>query len=382
MIYLDHNATTPISPPVLQTMMPFFQENFGNASSFCRAGRIARAGLEEARACIAAVIRSSPEEIVFTGSGTEADNLAIRGVCRAFCGRRCHIVTSSIEHHAVLKTCEDLEEQGTAVTRLPVDSRGVVDPDQVLQSLTPDTVLISIMAANNETGVLQPIEAISGIARSRGILFHTDAVQAFGKVPVNVDDLDIDLMTLSAHKIYGPKGVGALYVRKGSAIAPVLTGGSHERGKRAGTENIAAIAGFAKAAELAGKNLAEDAVNMAALRDAFEEQVMQRIAQVRVNGRDAPRVPNTSSMSFASVDGESILLHLDLKGICASTGSACATGSAQPSHVMRAMGLSPMDAQSTIRFSLGRDTSQGDLDFTVRVLADAISKLRHISSTA
>jgi cysteine desulfurase len=257
-----------------------------------------------------------------------------------------------------------------------------VDPDQVLQSLTPDTVLISIMAANNETGVLQPIEAISRIARSRGILFHTDAVQAFGKVPVSVDDLGIDLMTLSAHKIYGPKGVGALYVRKGSAMAPVLTGGSHERGKRAGTENIAAIAGFAKAAELAVENLAQDAVHMTALRDAFEEQVVQRIAQVRVNGRDASRVPNTSSMSFASVDGESILLHLDLKGICASTGSACATGSAQPSHVMRAMGLSPMDAQSTIRFSLGRDTSQGDLDFTVRVLEDTIEKLRYISSTA
>ena len=382
MIYLDHNATTPISPPVLQAMMPFFQENFGNASSFYRIGRIARTGLEEARACVAAVIHSSPEEIVFTGSGTEADNLAFRGVCRAFYGRRRHIVTSSIEHHAVLKTCEDLEEQGVAVTRLPVDSQGAVDPDQVLQSLTPDTVLISIMAANNETGVLQPIEAISRIARSRGILFHTDAVQAFGKVPVSVDDLGIDLMTLSAHKIYGPKGVGALYVRKGSAMAPVLTGGSHERGKRAGTENIAAIAGFAKAAELAVENLAQDAVHMTALRDAFEEQVVQRIAQVRVNGRDASRVPNTSSMSFASVDGESILLHLDLKGICASTGSACATGSAQPSHVMRAMGLSPMDAQSTIRFSLGRDTSQGDLDFTVRVLEDTIEKLRYISSTA
>ncbi len=382
MIYLDHNATTPVSSPVLQAMMPFFQERFGNASSYCRTGRVARTALEEARASVAACIHASPDEIVFTGSGTEADNLALRGVCRAFHGRKRHVVTSAVEHHAVLKTCEDLEEQGVTVTRLPVDRRGMVDPGHVENSLTPHTVLISIIAANNETGVIQPIASISRIARSRGILFHTDAVQAFGKIPVSADDLGIDLMTLSAHKIYGPKGIGSLYVRKGSAVAPILTGGSHERGKRAGTENIAAIAGFAKAAELAEKNLAEEAVRLTALRDAFEKEVVQRIARVRVNGRDAPRVPNTSSLSFASVDGESILLHLDLKGICASTGSACATGSPEPSHVLRAMGLSPMDAQSTIRFSLGGQTRKEDLEFTVQVLQETVEKLRYISSTA
>jgi cysteine desulfurase len=382
MIYLDHNATTPVSPQVLEAMLPFFRESFGNASSFYRVGRAAGASLAEARAAVAECIGASAQEIVFTGSGTEADNLALRGVCRARRGGACHIVTSAVEHHAVLKTCEDLNEQGVEVTLVPVDSNGLVDPDEVGRSITPRTVLISVMAANNETGVIQRTSEIGKIARQQGIPFHVDAVQALGKVPFNVENACADLVSLSAHKIYGPKGIGALYVRKGTPIAPVVTGGSQERGMRAGTENVAAAAGFARAAVLAQAGLEENARRLSELRDFFEQQVLGLIEGVEINGQGAPRVPNTTSMSFAAVDGESILLHLDLRGICASTGSACATGSAEPSHVMRAMGIEPQEAQSTIRFSLGGGTTREDLEFTARVLADTIGRLRAVSSIA
>ncbi len=380
MIYLDHNATTPVSPEVLRAMMPFFQDSFGNASSFYRPARTARAALEASREKVARCIGAAPQEIVFTGSGTESDNLAIRGVCRSFKGEGRHVITSSIEHHAVMKTCDDLEQQGFTITRLPVDSLGRVSPDDVRKSITPRTVLISIMTANNETGVIQPIEAISAVARERGIVFHTDAVQAFGKIPVKVDELGVDLLTISAHKVYGPKGVGALYIRKGTTIAPVITGGKHERGIRAGTENIPAIVGFAQAAETAVQHLGEESVRVAKLRDLLETAIREKIENVQINGSDAPRVPNTSSISFASVDGESILLHLDLRGICASTGSACATGSPQPSHVLSAMGLSHMQAQSAIRFSLGRENSREDVERTIEAVRETIEKLRGISS--
>ncbi|HOO39601.1 MAG TPA: cysteine desulfurase NifS [Deltaproteobacteria bacterium] len=380
MIYLDHNATTPLSGEVLEAMMPYFKQSFGNASSFYEPARTARAALEKARGTIAAAIGASPEEIVFTGSGTESDNLALRGVCRAFQGKDLHIITSPVEHHAVLKTCEDLQGTGVRITQVPVDNSGCVDPADVAGNITPDTVIISIMCANNETGVIQPIQAISEIAREKGIIFHTDAVQAFGKMPVHVDELGVDLMTISAHKIYGPKGVGALYIRKGTNISPIITGGSQERARRAGTENIPAIAGFAKAVEMAVEHLDEAGRHMTVLRDTFENQIMERIDNVTINGQGAPRIPNTSSMSFASIDGESILLHLDLLGVCASTGSACATGSPEPSHVLTAMGLSHVEAQGTIRFSLGKDTTLQDIDRLCEVMPGIVSRLRRISS--
>jgi len=380
MIYLDHNATTPLSGEVLEAMMPYFKQSFGNASSFYEPARTARAALEKARGTIAAAIGASPEEIVFTASGTESDNLALRGVCRAFQGKDLHIITSPVEHHAVLKTCEDLQGTGVRITQVPVDNSGCVDPADVAGNITPDTVIISIMCANNETGVIQPIQAISEIAREKGIIFHTDAVQAFGKMSVHVDELGVDLMTISAHKIYGPKGVGALYIRKGTNISPIITGGSQESARRAGTENIPAIAGFAKAVEMAVEHLDEAGRHMTVLRDTFENQIMERIDNVTINGQGAPRIPNTSSMSFASIDGESILLHLDLLGVCASTGSACATGSPEPSHVLTAMGLSHVEAQGTIRFSLGKDTTLQDIDRLCEVMPGIVSRLRRISS--
>ncbi|MBW2558127.1 MAG: cysteine desulfurase [Deltaproteobacteria bacterium] len=380
MIYLDHNATTPVLPEVFDSMRPFFCEQFGNASSFYTPARAVRAVLEGARNTVASAMGATAEEIIFTASGTESDNLALRGVSRIFQGKSCHIITSSVEHHAVLRTCDDLEAQGISITRLAVDSQGRVDPDDVRKSITPHTVLISIMNANNETGVMQPVKIISEIARNKEILFHTDAVQAFGKTPLDVHDLGADLMTVSAHKIYGPKGVGALYIRKGTKVAPLITGGEHEHGMRAGTENIPAIVGFAKAAELATSTLETISARTGFLRDCFENQVRERIDNVSINGMDAVRVPNTTSVTFHDIDGESVLLHLDLRGIYASTGSACATGSPEPSHVLCAMGLNKIDAQGTLRFSLGKGTTQDEMDSTVQALVEIVETLRDISS--
>ncbi len=380
MVYLDYNATTPVLPEVFEAMRPFFCERFGNASSFYAPARDVRVVLENARRAIASAMAASAEEIIFTASGTEADNLALRGVSRIFQGKACHIITSPVEHHAVLKTCDDLRLQGIKVTRLPVDSQGRVDPEDVVKSITPDTVLISIMYANNETGVIQPIEAIGRISRNKGILFHTDAVQAFGKIPVNVHDLGVDLLTVSAHKIYGPKGIGALYIRSGAKLSPFITGGEQEHGRRAGTENIPAIVGFAKAAEIATASLETNKEHTGSLRDYFESQIEGRIGNIGINGAAADRVPNTTSITFDAVDGESILLHLDLRGICASSGSACATGSPEPSHVLCSMGLSKMHAQGTLRFSLGRGTTKEEIDLTIQALEEIIEKLRGISS--
>jgi len=380
MIYLDHNATTPVLPEVFDAMRPFFCDQFGNASSFYTTARAVRAALQGARHTVASAIGAAAEEIIFTASGTESDNLALRGICRMFQGKSCHIITSSVEHHAVSKTCDDLETQGITVTRLAVDSQGRVDPDDLRRSITPSTILISIMTANNETGVLQPVKKISDIARDRGILFHTDAVQAFGKIPLKVNDLGADLVTVSAHKIYGPKGVGALYIRKGTKVAPLITGGEHEHGMRAGTENIPAIVGFAKAAELATASLETIAARTGSLRDRFESKVREKIDNVSINGVDAARVPNTTNITFHDIDGESALLHLDLRGIYASTGSACATGSSEPSHVLCAMGLSKIDAQGTLRFSLGKGTTEEEIDSTVEALVATVETLRGISS--
>jgi cysteine desulfurase len=380
MIYLDYNATTPVSLEVLDAMRPFFCEKFGNASSFYASARTARTALEDARRTVASTISASAEEIIFTASGTESDNMALRGVSRIFQGKPCHIITSCIEHHAVLSTCDDLEAQGIQITRLAVDSQGRVDPDDVMRSITPRTVLISIMHANNETGVIQPVKTISEIAGNKGILFHTDAVQSFGKIPLNVHDLGVDLITISAHKIYGPKGVGALYIRKGTKVAPLITGGKHEHGMRAGTENIPAIVGFAKAADTATTSIETVSARTGFLRDYLENQIREKIDGVSINGIEAERIPNTTNITFAAIDGESALLHLDLRGICASTGSACATGLPEPSHVLCSMGLSRIQAQASLRFSLGKETTQEEIDITVQALKETVEKLRDISS--
>ena len=382
MIYLDHNATTPLHPRVLEKMVPYLTEQFGNPSSFYGLGREARNGLEQAREKVAGGIGAREDEIVFTSGGTEADNLALRGVARALREKGNHIITSVIEHHAVLKTCEDLATDGFEVTFLPVDGQGLVDPEKVRRCMRPETILISIMAANNETGAVQPLREIVAAASERGVLVHTDAVQAIGKVEVDVDKLGVDLLSLSAHKLYGPKGVGALYVRRGTPLLSPMSGGHHERGVRAGTENVAGAVGLGEALVLATENRAEEMERLARLRDRLERGLQERIDDARVNSGEVDRVANTTNLSFRAVDGEAILLHLDLRGICASTGSACATDSPEPSHVLQGMGLEPRLAQGTIRFSLGHDSTQEEVERTIEAMAEIVKSLRAISSVA
>jgi cysteine desulfurase len=380
MIYLDHNATTPLHPDVFQTMEPYLREQFGNASSSYRLGREAKTALENSRKKVAACLGAKDHEIIFTSGGTESDNLAIRGIARALRGKGNHIITSRVEHHAVLRTCDDLEREGFRVTFLPVDASGQISPDDVRRHIDEGTILISIMAANNETGVLQPISEVGALARQKGIIFHTDAVQAVGKIPVNVDDLSVDLLSISGHKFHGPKGVGVLYVRHNTPMAPILTGGHHEHHFRAGTENIPGIVGLAEALSVATQNLSTATHRLSTLRQRFESAILNKIDGVQINGVNAPRVPNTSSICFQFIEGESILLHLDLKGICASSGSACSTESPEPSHVLMAMGVPARTAQGAIRFSLGKDNTDEEIDFVIDTLVDITAKLREISS--
>ncbi len=380
MIYLDHNATTPLHPKVLDAMLPYLTGRFGNASSPYRAGRLARAALEDSRRCVAAQIGAVPEEIIFTGSGTESDNLALKGAAAAMKSRGDHIIISQIEHHAVLNTALALEKQGFRISLVPVDSNGTIDPGDVKKLITSKTILISIMLVNNETGVVQPVREIGEIARSNGILFHSDAVQAAGKIPIDVNHLNADLISLSAHKVYGPKGVGALYVRKDTPVIPLINGGRHEWGMRAGTENIAGIVGFSEALSLIFSSMEKDLPYVSSLRDLLEEKIKKQIKSVRVNAQKADRVCNTSSISFLSIEAESILLHLDINGICVSSGSACTTGSTGPSHVLLAMGINRRDAQSTLRFSLGPDNRKEEIEDTVEQLVGITGRLRKISS--
>ncbi len=380
MIYLDYNATTPLHPRVLDAMQPYLTEHYGNPSSLYRPGREAKTAVENARRRIADCLGCSPSEIVFTAGGTEADNLAVRGIARSRKNSGKHIVTSAIEHHAVLHTCKALEEDGYQVTYLSVGEDGQVDPDEVAESLTPETILISIMLANNETGVINPIEHVARIATKRSVLFHTDAVQALGKIPIQIQDLGVDLAAFAGHKIYGPKGSGFLYVKRGTPLAPVITGGSHEHGLRAGTENVAGIVGLAEAVLLASNTLETEAKRLDTLRSRLEATVSERLAGVRINGGPVPRVPNTSNLSFRGIDGESIVVALDMEGICISTGSACSTGDPEPSHVLTAMGRSAREAQGSIRLSLGKGTTEEDIDLTVRTLVGIIERLRTISS--
>jgi cysteine desulfurase len=380
MIYLDHNATTPLHPQVLEAMLTCLQEHWGNPSSPHSLGNQARTVMQQARLGIAESLGCEPSEVVFCSSGTEADNLALRGVAGALRSRGNHIVTTAIEHHAVLHTCDALEGEGFRVTRVPVDPQGVVDLEALERSLTDQTILVSVMHANNETGVLQPVEEVARMAARREIPFHVDAVQTVGKLPFCLPELGAGLVSLSGHKLYGPRGAAALFVRAGTPLRPILTGGSHEHGLRAGTENLAGMVGLAKAVELAVQDVAEEGRRLAGLRDDLESRLLASIPEARINGDRARRVPNTSNVTFPGVDGESIILALDLAGICASTGSACSTGEPEPSHVLREMGVSRRDAQGSIRLSLGRETRQEDLDLTVQALAETVARLRRITS--
>jgi cysteine desulfurase len=379
-IYLDHNATTPLHPRAFEAMAPFLLKHWGNPSSPYRFGSQARAAVEQARKRIADLLACKPTEIVFCASGTESDNLALRGAARVLRSKGSHIVTSAIEHHAVLYTCKALEDEGLRVTYVPVTADGVVDLEALAASLRDETILVSVMHANNETGVVQPVEEIAAITKKRGIVFHTDAVQSAGKLPRRLADLGADLVTFSGHKLYGPKGAAALYVREGTPLAPVTTGGAQEYNLRAGTENVAAIVGLAEAVALALEDTEDEGGRLRTLRDRLELQVSSAVRAVRINGARSPRVPNTSSISFQDVDGESIVLGLDVQGICVSTGSACSTGDPEPSHVLRAMGLAPREAQGTIRLSLGRETREEDIDVTARALTETVARLRQISS--
>lgn len=380
MIYLDHNATTPLMPEALAAMVAAMHNAWGNPSSSHRFGHAARELLEAARAQMAVGMGCKPSELIFCASGTQADNLALRGAAHALLARGRHIVTTAIEHPAVLNTCRALQAEGFLLTILPVTAQGLLDPEALRLSLRPDTILISVMHANNETGVVQPLSDVVAMAKERGIVVHTDAVQTAGKFSTPLTQLGADLVSISAHKLHGPRGIAALYVRKDTPLLPIQTGGPQEFGRCAGTPNVPAIAGFAAAFAQALQEANAESIRLAALRDHLESEVLTRIPNVKINGLGAPRLPNTSNMTFVGIDGESIVLGLDLAKVCVSTGSACSTGEPEPSHVLRAMGLSRHEAQGSIRFSLGRGTSHEDIEHTLEALDDIVSRLRRIST--
>jgi cysteine desulfurase len=378
-IYLDNAATTPMDPEVLKAMLPFLSDAFGNPSSIHSFGQETRAVVEEARDKIATLIGARSEEIVFTGGGTEADNFAIKGAAFANEGKGDHIITTSIEHHAVMESCKFLERRGFRITYLPVGIDGLVDTQDVKKAITDRTILISVMHANNEVGTIEPLAEIGKIAREEGIYFHTDAVQTVGHIPVNVDDLGIDLLAMSAHKLYGPKGVGALYIRKGTKLIPFIHGGEQERRRRAGTENVPAIVGFGKSAEIAQREMDGEAKWLIYLRDKLIKGLMERIEHIHLNGHPTQRLPNNVNVSIEFVEGESMLLNLDLEGIAASTGSACSSSSLEPSYVLLAMGFPQELAHGSLRFSLGRETTEEDIQSVLEVLPRIIDKLRAMS---
>lgn len=380
-IYLDHNATTPVDPEALKAMMPFLGANYGNPSSMHFLGREARAALDNARERLANLLGTKPGEIVFTGSGTEADNHAIFGAVRALGGKARHVITSAVEHHAVLHSCEQLHKHdGVEVTVLPVDGDGIVSPEAVRNSIRSDTALVSVMWANNETGALQPVREIGTICRERGVLFHTDAVQAFGKVPVNVSEMSVDLLSVSAHKVYGPKGVGALWIRPRTRIESLLHGGSHENDRRAGTENVAGIVGFVRAAEITTLRTDSEDARLRALTERLWQGLSARIERVRRNGPAERRVANTLNVSFAGCKSDALLMSLDLEGICVSSGSACAVGSLKPSPVLLAMGLGADMANAAVRFSLGVATTEADVGAVLEVMPGIVARLRSFAA--
>lgn len=381
-IYLDHNATTPVRSEVFDAMEPFFRDRFGNASSIHRYGQDARAAVEEARARVAGLVNVRPGEIYFTSGGTESDNLAIKGTA---CARKAdgrHIITTNIEHSAVMNSCAFLEREGFEVSYLPVDEYGRIDPGQVEDALTDRTILVSIMHANNEIGTVQPVGEIGGIVRARGVCFHTDAVQSAGKLAVDVEALGADLLSLSGHKIYGPKGVGAIYIRKGVEIEPTAHGGHHENDVRSGTENTVGIVGMGMAAELAAEERESEFRHLSEMRDALEARIRVEIEGVRVNGHPQRRLPGTLNVSFPGAEGESLIMSLDLEGIAVSTGSACTSGAIEPSHVLLALGRDPRTALGSVRFSFGRDNTMGDVDYVMSRLPGIVSRLREVSAAS
>ena len=379
-IYLDHNATTPVAPEVADAMATALRTTFGNPSSLHRHGQQAKTALDEARAAVARLLGAEPTEVVFTSGGSEADNLAIRGAAVALAGSgRRHLVASAIEHEAVLQTLKDLSKRGWATTLVGVDASGVVAPERVAGAITDQTALVSVMHANNEIGTIQPVADLARLAHARGALFHTDAVQSVGKLPVEVRSLDIDLLSLSAHKLNGPKGVGALWVRRGTRLTSQITGGKQERNRRAGTENVPAIVGLGAAAQLALDKDSADTDRVASLRDRLELGILASVPGTRVNGDPARRVANTCNISFDGVEAESLLIAFDLDGIAVSTGSACSSGALEPSHVLRAMGFSPHRTQNSIRFSLGLGNTADEVDHVVAVLPDIVDRLRAVT---
>lgn len=379
-IYLDHAATTPVDPRVVKAMIPYLTGNFGNPSSIYQEGRTAKKAVEESREKVAEILGAADaREIIFTGSGSEANNLAIAGVAWAYRKRGNHIITSAIEHHAVLETCKALEKHGFTVTYLPVDEYGLVAPEAVREAITDRTILVSLMYANNEVGTIQPIVEISKTLQEKRVLFHTDAVQTVGSIPLHLKELGVDLLSLSAHKFYGPKGTGALYVKKGTRLHRLIHGGAQERRLRAGTENVAGIVGMAKALELAVAGLEETVPRLVELRDYFISQLVSRIDHVKLNGHPTRRLPGNINVSFEFVEGESILLNLDRKGVAASSGSACTSGSLDPSHVLLAMGLSHETAHGSLRLTLGKENTKEQLDYVLGILEETITRLREIS---
>jgi cysteine desulfurase len=381
-VYMDHNATTPLAEPVADAMMAVLREEFGNPSSVHHFGQRAKAVVDEARSAVAELIGADPSEVVFTSGGTESDNFAIRGAAEALepSGRR-HLVSSGIEHEAVLNTLKALARRGWQTTMMPVGASGLVTAEALTRALTDQTAVVSIMHANNEIGTIQPVAELTRLAKARGAIVHTDAVQTAGKIPVNVKALGVDLLSISAHKFYGPKGVGALWVRRGLRLLPFMTGGKQERGRRSGTENVAAIAGMGVAARLAAAKMTSEAARLAALRDRLEARVQQAVPGTAVNGDPGTRVANTSNISFDRVEAESLLIALDLEGIAVSTGSACSSGTLEPSHVLKAMGLPAHRTQNSIRFSLGAGNTEADVDRVVAVLPGVVEKLRSLTRT-
>ena len=379
-VYLDHSATTPVDPEVAALMMTYYTEKFGNPSSVHSYGREAKQALEEARRQVAELIGATPQEVTFTSGGTEADNLAILGAAEALRKKGKHLITSCIEHHAVLETCEYLEKNGFELTVIPVNTDGIISVDDVQKAIRPDTILISVMHANNEVGSIQPISEIGKLAKEHGITFHVDAVQSLGKIPINVTEMNVDLMTVSSHKIYGPKGVGALYIRKGVRIVPLAHGGGQEKRRRSGTENTPGIIGFGKACELAGKRMADDAEHHKKLRDKLMNGILKRIEYVKVNGpMGENRLPNNVNVSIRYVEGEALLLSLDMLGIAASSGSACTSGSLDPSHVLLSMGLIHEIAHGSLRFTLGRQNTEEEIDYVLEQLPKIVERLRMMS---
>jgi len=378
-IYLDYAATTPTHPDVVKAMLPYFTDAFGNPSSIYSYGRESKGAIEEVRAKVAELIGARKGEVIFTSGGTEADNMAIKGVAFANEQKGNHIITSSIEHHAVIETCKFLERRGFRVTYLPVDKYGFVDPDNVRRAITDKTILISVMHANNEVGTIEPIAEIARIAREADTYFHTDAVQTVGHIPVDVNELGVNLLSMSAHKLYGPKGIGALYIRRGTRLTPFIHGGEQEKRRRASTENVPGIAGFGKAVELAQREMSEEAKRLARLRDQLINGLLECIDHTRLNGHPTTRLPNNVNISIDYVEGESMVLNLDLDGVCASTGSACSSSSLEPSHVLLAMGLPHEQAHGSLRFTLGKWTTGEEIERVLDIIPRIVARLRAMS---